>query len=250
MKPRYRIGVAIGLVGLGTAWIYCRDSAPTSASPPPSAPAPVTSMAPPPTAPPPTASPSRPGTIAAAPDSSDANTLVPALKQELYRYNEEKKLTVFRDDLDRKAAASFAGKDMFTVAARFLTESFRQEAYSSEDEDMRMALVDYVGDAALGRFSFEDRDEARRLLLWLLDTPLSLASAENRQAKSLIGDRIDLMAYYTQLDIGEAKEYLLRHRNQVVYKYLEEGYSNGLFWLGRGKVEIDQKLAEARGSDE
>lgn len=242
MRPRDKLAVvALALLTGVTVWLHDRDRKLTRMSHTSSDDTEINAPARP--APPPA-----PESLAAMvqPHGDDAGALSPALKQALYEYNEVKKTLLFRDDLDREAAARFAGKNMLTVAARFLTESSQEDAYSSEHEDMRVTLIDYVGDASLGRFSFEDRGQASLLLRWLLDMPLSLPGKDGRQVKSLIGDRIDLMAYYTQLDIGRANEYLVRHRGEDIYKHLEVGYSNGLYWLGYGEEEIERALADTR----
>ncbi|MDI1449862.1 hypothetical protein [Polyangium sp. 6x1] len=241
MKPRRaRILGVVGLVAVGVAWLQGDDEltpvgvAPKDTvevgSPPPPAPAPR----------------SAPAARLTPPPEKEERSLSPALREQLHAYNDLKKRTLFPADLDGKLEAIFAGKDMLAIAGRFLSDSALQEAYVSEDEDMRITLVDYVGDAALGRFSFEDETQARQLLLRLLDMPLLLSGKELRQAKSLMGDRIELMAYYTQIDGEGAKAYLVRHRGQDVYEHLAKGYSNGLYALGHGAAEIEGALAEAR----
>jgi len=240
MKPRRRFLLALGLFCAAAAWMH--DKAP------PRAPAPQAALADAeiavPAAPPPPAP--RPIVPTAPPDLDPAGALSPALARDLYHYNDLKKAVLFPDDLDRMTAETFAGRQMLTLAARFLAQSSQANAYSSEDEDMRMTLVDYIGDAALGRFSYEDRAEASRLLRALLEKPLALDGKESRQAKSLIGDRIDLMASYTQLDRDEARAFLDRHRGEPLHQHLLVGYSNGLYRLGLPNDEIAAGVAEAR----
>jgi len=180
----------------------------------------------------------------------EAPELTPELREALQKYVDMKQEEIGPEELSQQATASFAGKGMLMIAQQFIPQGSESDTFVKEEADTRVLLIDYLGDAALGRFDYEDREKAQAILFWLLDLPISIEGKEKLQGRALLGARVGLMAYYTQTNAEAGKAYLLRHRGEKIYGPLEAGYATGLSWLGRSQDEVKQEIMAIRNAPE
>jgi len=158
--------------------------------------------------------------------------------KDLEAYNTEKKNTVFfKDTKITTFGPDYASKRMLERASLFISKQIDRPRYSSTNENLSILLVDYLVDAAKGKIEFENPDQAKATIINLLFKNLEkglgdLKGLSKDDKKFFIGNKIDLMAAYTQVDKEGAKELLQEQKEKVSkkeYKYLADGYENGIY---------------------
>jgi hypothetical protein len=132
-------------------------------------------------------------------------------------------------------------KNLLLEIQSFLIHSFKNKKFNSQNEKLKMISFDFLRDLALNKTQIEHSIKAKEIIENLRERIKIKKTFDKRQQKSLLGDKIDLMAIKTQIDQKMAFEDLLSHQNDPHFKYLIIGYLNGLYFLGFSLKNIKQQ---------
>lgn len=178
--------------------------------------------------------------------SSEPNETTPVfkvdekLKSSLLRFNELKKATLFKETMSKKAEKLFS-YPMIMHFTGHIRKSYSETGFNSEDEKVRMAMIDYIGETALGNIDGEDQSLAQDLIHDLLAEDVSFGSMHKAMKQSVVGDKMDLMAYLTQMNKDDALDYLHLQKNSELIPHLKVGFKNGLYFKGVAISEIKKQ---------
>ena len=162
------------------------------------------------------------------------------VKTSLLSFSKIKATTPFKNELSKKAQALFP-EPILRPLYNFILTSSKEIHHSNEEERIRMAALDYLGEVALGRIEYEDQNNAQEMVFDLLQLKPDTMIKDRTQKQSHIGDKMDLMAIYTQIEPESALDYIHQHKESKLSKHLKTAYSNGLFFLGLPLSEIKRQ---------
>lgn len=166
------------------------------------------------------------------------------LRDSLIKYNQDRKSRVIMSGQSDVLAPEFKNKQMLHRIQSYFKLALKEKSFNSANEDIRMLMIDYLGDVILGNITFEDQDKALDIVFNLLTKDTSHFGMDNRQKKSMIGDKMELMSYYTQYNEDQAYTYLLSEKGSKYFSHLKTAFINGLYFKGITKSELKDKMAE------
>ena len=162
----------------------------------------------------------------------------------LVKYNNDRKSRVIMSGLSNILESDFKNKKMITKIRSYFDLALKEKSFNSQIESTRMLMIDYLGDVILGNIIFEKEEEAFNVLLDLLKKDTINPKMDDRQKKSMIGDKMEMMAYYTQFAEDQAYLYLQQEKGSPYFSYLKTGFINGLYFKGLSKKELKVKMSD------
>jgi len=164
--------------------------------------------------------------------------------ESLIKYNNDRKARVIMSGLSNILEGYFKNKKMITKIKSYFDFALKEIKFNSQIENTRMLMIDYLGDVILGNINFEREEEALTVLLNILKKDTITPEMDHRQKKSMIGDKMELMAYYTQFAEDQAYLYLQQEKGTPYFNYLKTGFVNGLYFKGLSKKDLKEKMAD------
>lgn len=152
------------------------------------------------------------------------------MKQTLNTFSIVFKKQLFPDQIDLNVPAKAKTKEFYNRAKNDFKKLASSTIFNDDDETTRMQLVDYFGIIALGAIKTDFSSEAVDLLEAELSSEFWKECENEDQRRSLFNDKMDIISYVTQINKDHAESYLKLHEGKSYYRYLRDGFENGLYF--------------------
>lgn len=149
----------------------------------------------------------------------------------LLAYSEKRQSLAFLDRIENELSERLK-QGRFVSSLKEAIAKDMNAPFLPDTERRHISMLNYLEDASLGRFENENRDEALDAVVSLLTTVPIDKNTPKRHLQFQVGDKVDLMMIWTQSNRDEAFQYLSSQKDSDLFPDLEEGYLNGLFFLG------------------
>lgn len=127
---------------------------------------------------------------------------------------------------------------------KILFSAFKEHSWNKEKEKTRIFVVDYFAEKLLGRIDTNEREQIISIMKKYVEMPVMNLSLSERQKKSIIGDKIELMMNFTRFDEEFAIDFIANLRKLKEFSLLKVGIENGLWLKGYSSLEVKDFLSQ------